>query len=745
MVDYAFVVEEIGGPATLTINTTYSGLRADNQRDNILAGGTESIGLASLDYYSNAYPGIAELKPLSMIDENRDSDNTITLLEHYLIEDFWVISEADSSFQSVEISPLEMMEVADVPASAERTAPYATGSLLDLQVNITIMMPEDWPVSESDTHIHGDTFKYDSVLKGNGMKVNATYRYQRLQQFIPAEDTRSYIADHERIWEDLFLNLTYDTDLEDFTFSWLAGAIALVILILALMAARNIHRNFDPPAATADTSPLSIGGWLVLPSIGVVFRPFIELFSLLSDPIYFDHSNWISVLQNDNYSSFSGLGFVLGFELIYSIVFIVFSLLVFWQFFKKRSSFPRLMVFFLASELVITVLDMVLVYFLVENGKSLNADPESMQFLLSVLFSALIWIPYFLNSSRVKKTFINRYLPLAAPATTELLISENEGKEKTTTPALPPPSRWPGTMVFTAIIQVVIVMLSSVSMMMGKFLAPSDVPAGTPEAAGFLVGTIIGFILINGLPILGLFSIIRRRSWARKFNLVYFFFCLVGIVAIGISAYNEEAGPNSIINLWMIAAMGIPLLVTIHLLLFSKTAKNFPQVHSAGPSSEDDHWNYSTQCRNQAHSLFSTIEENFPHFKMTIKDSDPEQPINMVIPEQPGVPRCIFMDLQKTDVLNLSIGPIWMNWKDSNHESVRNDFRTTMQGLLNGTFKLVEYLHGDELRGARIMHLQKDGWVELCSWSKNHRLSTSGLEEVVVEFGLGEDQVPNED
>lgn len=408
VIDYFFTVEEIGTSATLSVSTTYSGLRADSQRDNVLASGTQSIGQASLDYYSNAYPGITELKPLKSIDENRDGDNRFIIEENYLIEDFWSVSSADSNLLNVEITPLEMTEIADVFASADRSAPYATGSLLDIQVDITILMPEEWPVCESHTHIHGESFKYDSTLKGHGPRVEATYRYQRLQRFIPGKEIRGYLADHDEIWGDLFLNLTYDYNEEAFTFSWFVGSMAMMVFFLSLIAARNIHRNFDPAASVTEVAPLSISGWLILPALGLLVRPITILVILLADPVLFDHNTWISVFQNDNYSSFSGLGFVLGFEILANTLQLVFSLLVLWQFFKKRSSLPRLMVVLLAGGLTIILVDMILAYFLIEVGENPFTDSEQLNGLFSALMPALIWIPYFLKSSRVKQTFINR-------------------------------------------------------------------------------------------------------------------------------------------------------------------------------------------------------------------------------------------------------------------------------------------------------------------------------------------------
>jgi len=76
---------------------------------------------------------------------------------------------------------------------------------------------------------------------------------------------------------------------------------------------------------------------------------------------------------------------------------------------------------------------------------------------------------------------------------------------------------------------------------------------------------------------------------------------------------------------------------------------------------------------------------------------------------------------------------------------VRNEFQATVQGLLEGNYKFLEYLKEDELQVARIQNLHDDRWVEVRSWSKNRWMTTSGLEELVVTFGPVEKRVPNED
>ncbi len=731
LVEYLFEMEEIGKSATLNVNTTYGGLRADYQRDRVQADGIQSMGKSSLDYYSNAYPGIFQLHPLEVIDESRNSNNQLIIKEQYQIEGFWTVDVADSNALSSEITPLEMLDVADVLASAQRTAPYATGGLLDFQLNITLMMPEDWPVKPGEFHIHDEVFKYDSTLENHGPQVEATFRYQRLQEFISAEDTKAYIANHNRIWDDLFLYISYQKDSQYFTFSWFMGALACMILVLALVVARNIHRNFDLVVTSSDKGALPISGWLIIPALGVIFRPFMELIILISNTHYYNHNTWIEVLESSQYSSFSSLGFVMVYEVLVNIVFLVFSLLVLWQFFKKRSSLPRLMIVLLAGSVVLTALNIGFGYFLLEDPNSTQTNPTQWGLLLVALISALIWIPYFLTSSRVKQTFVHGAQGHAAPSPMPVLRQD---------------ARWPAAIVITALVHLLsILVLLSLFIFGNLYELPSDALPGTPQATGYLGGFLLTMFLILACPSVGLISILSRRTWARKFNLVLFILGALTIPVFALFMYLIDPEPDAIDGLLGFGVILIPVAITALLLMLNKEAKSFPVEGPGEPAVGTTQFDFKILCRQQASELFQEIQESAPHLSMTIQDSTPDIPVSLVIPEQPGVARTVYMDLKKTNVLNLSLGPALMLWNRCHFEGVRHEFRDTVVGILNGAYQYREYVKGDQVQVARIQRPEGNQWVEVRKWNKNRFKANFNLVEVVLDFGATEDSAPDRD
>jgi multiple sugar transport system permease protein len=117
-----------------------------------------------------------------------------------------------------------------------------------------------------------------------------------------------------------------------------------------------------------------IGGWLILPAIGLVLSP-----PLLLLDIVWILSNWEA-----------GPVFVLA--LIKSIVFLVFTTIVSLYFFRKLAIAPTLFIALMLSSLAFAIIEFFVAYF-----------------FLSTVFAfigCLMWIPYFLTSNRVKRTFV---------------------------------------------------------------------------------------------------------------------------------------------------------------------------------------------------------------------------------------------------------------------------------------------------------------------------------------------------
>ena len=152
--------------------------------------------------------------------------------------------------------------------------------------------------------------------------------------------------------------------------------------------------------------PKGLAGWLILPGLGLIIYPVQNIISLYRDflPIFRD-GYWqvLTIPGSEDYHHLWGP--YLLFEISGNIIFIIFNVfLIFWFLFKSYI-FPKMIIIFYVSNLIFLIADFLL-------GNMIPAvaaeptDSEVIMDLARVVYTNVIWVPYFLVSKRVKNTFI---------------------------------------------------------------------------------------------------------------------------------------------------------------------------------------------------------------------------------------------------------------------------------------------------------------------------------------------------
>jgi hypothetical protein len=162
----------------------------------------------------------------------------------------------------------------------------------------------------------------------------------------------------------------------------------------------NFNKNkflIDP---TKKPDEIDVDGWLILPALGVVFTPFIILIQL-----FVEYRTWTSVM---NPSFFQNELFY--FDISQYVIILILSIIVFFKFFEKKKTTSRWIISYyiivvLLSGLVVSILLNLVSY---TNPYALmTAQSSAIGNFIGHCIIAIIWIPYFLLSKRVKRTFIN--------------------------------------------------------------------------------------------------------------------------------------------------------------------------------------------------------------------------------------------------------------------------------------------------------------------------------------------------
>lgn len=147
-----------------------------------------------------------------------------------------------------------------------------------------------------------------------------------------------------------------------------------------------------------------IGGWLILCAVGLLLYPVQTTLSLITDIIPALSENSRFLLTSPDSSSYHPLwGPLLMMELVGSICFLIFSVIVIVCFFARRKFLPTMAIVFIVLNLIFVGVD----YYLAR-AILMKTDPvhtESLVNFIRTLVASAIWVCYFLYSKRVKRTF----------------------------------------------------------------------------------------------------------------------------------------------------------------------------------------------------------------------------------------------------------------------------------------------------------------------------------------------------
>ena len=156
-----------------------------------------------------------------------------------------------------------------------------------------------------------------------------------------------------------------------------------------------------------------IGGWLLLVLVGLII-------SLLSSGMYFwqsfsvyqpDFWNALTTFDSEFYHPLFGTLFV--YETILNGCLVIFNLLLLYLLFKKSPHFPKFMIAYFVSAVPLQLIDFTLGYSIFSTVPTLaeyfETDTISLiEGSLRSIFQAVVWVPYFIRSKRVKLTFLNK-------------------------------------------------------------------------------------------------------------------------------------------------------------------------------------------------------------------------------------------------------------------------------------------------------------------------------------------------
>ncbi|PAB61334.1 DUF2569 domain-containing protein [Anaeromicrobium sediminis] len=150
--------------------------------------------------------------------------------------------------------------------------------------------------------------------------------------------------------------------------------------------------------------PLAIGGWLVLPSIGVITNPFRTVYGTYSMFMnIFQSGQWDQIASSNSAFYDQSLKNILVFELVSNVLMIILSIFLLYLFIRKSKHFPKSWIAFVSINALILTVDLVLCRKFVTNAPGAG---DLFMTLARSLFALVVWGTYLMKSKRVKNTFI---------------------------------------------------------------------------------------------------------------------------------------------------------------------------------------------------------------------------------------------------------------------------------------------------------------------------------------------------
>jgi transglutaminase-like putative cysteine protease len=426
-------VKKVDGEADLSVVSTYDGRLADQVRGQLATNGAAELSETYLKYYRTQF-GEANTK-LELSWEDDPVANRLVVQEHYHLTNPWKpLTDSVPENIRILISPGVLKEYLTVPTAPTREAPFALGRPVKVVERFELSMPQDWPVSGDSLVISGHGVDFSYKMGGSGRYSQVEYRYATSKRRVEAADYNDFKAQQKRIEDNLGREWTWN------------GAVVnakrevhphelmhwLVFFAVAIWLCKRIWR-YDPEVTLITQPGLPIGGWLVLPTFGMVISVPLVIYALF-------RNDMAMLFYTERLPDMSkGGSFLAHFYVYYSQLMAAFQIVYFPMIvvliFKRRTSIPLLMACTYVGLIADIVVDAV-IYSLLDLKSLYGA--YSYGDLSRGVIGACVWLPYFLVSDRVKRTFVQRLHSTGQPS--DRIISVPLPEDNGIAEALPPPA-----------------------------------------------------------------------------------------------------------------------------------------------------------------------------------------------------------------------------------------------------------------------------------------------------------------
>jgi transglutaminase-like putative cysteine protease len=447
MVEETYDQRRYEDPARFVVVYRFLGEAADRQRSYLNGSTIEEVSRAYLSYFKDRYPDLVEKSPPRWADD--ESVNVVRLELRYELPRPWLPLPGRKNAFEADFTPRDLVVRMRQPPSLARKSPLSLDYPDSLNVTTTINLPDEWGFEPSEHRMDTSFVRFQARTQARGSTVRFSYDWDSIVDNVSPGKLSAYVADLESVRTMTASVLTRDPDAARFALNWVNAGLGLgTIVVGGWVAVRTYRRPSEvasrptpppggiltlfpaeppatpapeapeavtgeapvtsspettPPSSSAAAAGLPLGGWLVLPALNLIVRPWTVLYPMVTNAgVYFDRRVWAAYTTPGSPDYSPGLAALLAYEVFANVGLLVLGLFAAFLFFGRRREAPRVMIGLFAASLLTMAIDFTATFFV----PGANVDAQTAKDMSRTAVGALIWIPYFLVSQRVRDTFV---------------------------------------------------------------------------------------------------------------------------------------------------------------------------------------------------------------------------------------------------------------------------------------------------------------------------------------------------
>jgi len=395
-------------PATLTVSTEAEGLYAEQLRSSTADVTQDELQKNYLNYYARQYPGISVAKPFEIRDE--PDNNRFVTMESYEIKDFWPAG-SDKSERECEFYPQTISDLLIRPDTTLRSMPLDIPYPRHETLRTEVLLPEPWEIESTNEFFGNTAFNLNYRCSYSKNTLLMDYDFRTTTNCVLPRDMPAYLKGLDRIQKNVGYSLTWpDHSFKGAELNWSIISLASVYSVLVLVGGFALYRTgrrpmepgFELQPGSSDSHLNGLGGWLLLIGLSIVISPINILRGIAESASAYSLSSWHTLTNPSGGAYHSLWAPLLIFDLLANLTLLGCSILLVMLYFKKRRIFPKLYVAFLLSNAFILLAD----HFGTQLLDRQTSGIDDTRSVARALAACMIWIPYMLQSRRVKATFL---------------------------------------------------------------------------------------------------------------------------------------------------------------------------------------------------------------------------------------------------------------------------------------------------------------------------------------------------